>query len=87
MRATPPKKPEPVSIVAKQPEAAPADPNAAPCRPSVRLPIRMGAGCASGANAAYLPIQMRTGSRRCECHSRYGDRLPLIRTRPPFLPI
>jgi tetratricopeptide (TPR) repeat protein len=30
MRATPPKKPEPVSIVAKQPEAAPADPNAAP---------------------------------------------------------
>ena len=41
MKAAPPKKPEPVSTVAKQPEAAPADPNAAPSPPLVRLRIRM----------------------------------------------
>jgi hypothetical protein len=42
MKAAPPKKPEPVSTVAKQPEAAPADANAAP-PPPVRL--RMQCGC------------------------------------------
>jgi tetratricopeptide (TPR) repeat protein len=53
MKASPPKKPEPVSIVAKQPEAAPADANAAaPAAPADSNAPTPGEAASSDPNAA-----------------------------------
>jgi tetratricopeptide (TPR) repeat protein len=59
MKAAPPKKPEPVSTVAKQPEAAPADPNAAvPGAPADANANAAAPGATppADANAAATPV-------------------------------
>ena len=60
MKAAPPKKPEPVSTVAKQPEAAPADPNAAPPAapgaPADQNAAAPGAAASADPNAAAAPV-------------------------------
>jgi tetratricopeptide (TPR) repeat protein len=59
MKVAPPKKPEPVSTVAKQPEAAPADPNAAspaaPGAPADANAATSGATPSTNPNAAAAP--------------------------------
>src|SRR6478735_7365965 len=60
MKAAPPKKPEPVSTVAKQPEAAPADANAAPPAapgaPADANAAAPGAAASADPNAAAAPV-------------------------------
>jgi tetratricopeptide (TPR) repeat protein len=76
MKAAPPKKPEPVSTVAKQPEAAPADPNAAPpaapVAPADANAAAPGAAPSADPNAAAAPLDPNAVTAPADANSAPG---------------